>query len=63
MSHETYIVDSNIFQPSCNILLFEIFQRNGQIDFENWQRYDALLRSKGLTQNSSLGVSKVKMTW
>ena len=59
--------DWNILQPSCNIcyhtslnvvpLEFEIFLRNVQIDFQNQQRYDALLCSEGLTENSSLGVS------
>ena len=67
--------DWNIFQHSCNICYhtslnvvpllhaFEIFQRNVQIDSENQQRYDAQLCSKGLTQNSSLGLYLDKMTW
>ena len=67
--------DWNIFQHSCNIIyhtslnavpllhVFEIFQRNVQIDFENQQRYDVQLCSKGLTQNSSFGVCQAKMTW
>ena len=60
-------------QPSCNTcyhtslkvvpLLFEIFQRNDQIDFENEQIYDTLLCSKGLTHRSSLGVHYAKMAW
>ena len=64
--------DWNIFQPSCNIcyhislnvvpLVYEIFERNVQINFENQQRYDALLCSKGLTQNSSFGAHQAKMT-
>ena len=62
MSHETYTDDWNIFQPSCNILLFEIFQSNVQIDFENQQKYDALLCPKGLAQNSGFGVCQAKMT-
>ena len=51
------------YLTECSTLLFEIYQRNVGIEFENQQKYDALLCSKGLTQNSSLGVHQAKMTW
>ena len=63
----------NIFQPGCKIcyltslnvvpLLFEIFQRNVQIDFESQQSHDTLLCFKRLTQNGSLGFYQAKMPW
>ena len=64
------LADWSIFQPCCDIRyhtsmnivssLFEIFQGNVQIDFENQHGYDALLCYKGLTQNNSLGVHRAK---
>ena len=71
MSHETWWLRYFLAQLQHTLsyltervvpLLFEIFQRYVQIDFENQQRYDALLCSKGLTQNSSLGAYQAKMT-
>ena len=72
MSHKTWWLEHLSAQlqhmlcnhTSLNVvpLLFEIFQRKAQIDFENQQRYDAMLCPKGLTQNSSFGVYQAKMT-